>query len=146
MNFSPFGGHFPASIPTIHQFAAKFSHESAPGALCPQETSTNRYTANGVPTFTQHHPPPQQQHLINPKYQAASYMNQSSNYSHQSNIRQDKRQGYDQQELAQELYAAMLQQSQQNIVNQQHQTKQQQQQQQQPQQTEKVIIIFNGPT
>ncbi|KAF5302080.1 hypothetical protein FQR65_LT08630 [Abscondita terminalis] len=128
MNFSPFGGHFPTSIPTIHQFAAKFSHDSTPGPLCPaQDTGTNRYTANGVPSFTQHHPPTQQQHLINSsKYQSGSYIHQNTGYGHQVNIRQDKRQGYDQQELAQELYAAMLQQSQQTITN-QHQNKQHQQ-------------------
>ncbi|KAF2887389.1 hypothetical protein ILUMI_18784 [Ignelater luminosus] len=129
MNFSPFGGHFPTSIPTIHQFAAKFSHDTTPGNLCPtQDTGTNRYTANGVPSFTQHHPPPQQQHLLNTsKYQGGTYMNQNTVYSHQTNVRQDKRQGYDQQELAQELYAAMLQQSQQTITSQQHQNKHQQQ-------------------
>ncbi|KAK9508808.1 hypothetical protein O3M35_006275 [Rhynocoris fuscipes] len=27
MNFSPFGNHFATAIPSIHQFAAKFSHE-----------------------------------------------------------------------------------------------------------------------
>ncbi|KAB0793729.1 hypothetical protein PPYR_13349 [Photinus pyralis] len=125
MNFSPFGGHFPTSIPTIHQFAAKFTHDSTPSALCPtQDTGTNRYTANGVPSFTQHHPPSQQQHLINStKYQGGGYLHQNSGYGHQVNVRQDKRQGYDQQELAQELYAVMLQQSQQTITN-QHQNKQ----------------------
>lgn len=138
MNFSPFGGHFPTSIPTIHQFAAKFSHDTTPGNLCPtQDTGTNRYTANGVPSFTQHHPPPQQQHLLNTsKYQAGTYMNQNTVYSHQTNIRQDKRQGYDQQELAQELYAAMLQQSQQTITSQQHQNKHQQQN------NEKVMFLY----
>lgn len=113
MNFSPFGGHFSATIPTIHQFAAKFGHDNAGNVLCPpQETNSNRYTANGVPSFTQHHPPTQQ-HMINTsKYQGGNYMNQSQLYGHQSNARQEKRQMYDQQELAQELAAAMLQQSQ----------------------------------
>lgn len=125
MNFSPFGGHFSTSIPTIHQFAAKFSHDSTTSSICPQDSGTNRYTANGVPSFTQHHPPPQQHHLINTsKYQSGNYMNQNPIYTNQANVRQDKRQGYDQQELAQELYVAMLQQSQHNVLNQHNQNKQ----------------------
>lgn len=106
MNFSPFGGHFSTTIPTIHQFAAKFTHDtSANNALCNQETNSNRYTANGVPSFTQHHPAtPSQQHMVNNKYQAANYLNQAV-YSHQNVRQQDKR--YDHQELAQELCAAM---------------------------------------
>lgn len=121
MNFSPFGGHFPASIPTIHQFAAKFGHDNSGNVLCPsQESNSNRYTANGVPSFTQHHPPTQQ-HMINPaKYQAGNYINQGNVYVHQANIRQEKRQVFDQQELAQELCAAMLQQQQQQQQAQQH--------------------------
>ncbi|KAL1116022.1 hypothetical protein AAG570_005517 [Ranatra chinensis] len=38
MNFSPFGNHFPSAIPSIHQFAAKFTHEGN--------------TTNGVSTQT----------------------------------------------------------------------------------------------
>lgn len=106
MNFSPFGGHFSTTIPAIHQFAAKFTHDNSTNTLCTQDNS--RYTANGVPSFTQHHPPNQQQMLNNSKYQG-NYMNQGV-YTHQNNIRQDKRQGYEQQhELAQELCAVMLQ-------------------------------------
>ncbi|EFA05315.1 zinc finger protein SNAI1 [Tribolium castaneum] len=106
MNFTPFGGHFPTTIPTIHQFAAKFSQENNSTALCPtQENNSNRYTANGVPSFTQHHPPTQQQMINTTKYQP-NYMNQT--IYHQNNVRQEKRQGYEHQELAQELCAAML--------------------------------------
>lgn len=110
MNFSPFGGHFPASIPTIHQFAAKFGHDGTASGLCPsQDGSTARYPTNTVPTFTQHHPP-HQQHIMPPSKYQAGYVNQNSAYPHQSSVaRLDKRQNYDQQqELAQELCAAML--------------------------------------
>lgn len=110
MNFSPFGGHFPTTIPSIHQFAAKFSQENTT-SLCPtQENNSNRYTANGVPSFTQHHPATQQ--MVNStKYQANNYTNQGL-YGHQGNLRQEnKRHNYEQQELAHELCAVMLQQS-----------------------------------
>lgn len=117
MNFSPFGGHFSTSIPTIHHFAAKFTHDNSGNALCPQETNSNRYTANGVPSFTQHHPPNHQQ-MSTTKYQTGTYINQGTMYGHQNNIRQDKRQTYDQQDLAQELCAAMLQQTQQQTEKQ----------------------------
>ncbi|KAK9716755.1 Zinc finger, C2H2 type [Popillia japonica] len=122
MNFSPFGGHFPAAIPTIHQFAAKFNHENAANPICqPPETNSNRYTANGIPSFTQHHPP--QQHMLNSsKYQStAAYMNQSV-YSQPNNVRHEKRH-YEHQELTSELCAAMLQQSQQQS-HQQHEKRQ----------------------
>lgn len=138
MNFSPFGGHFPASIPTIHQFAAKFGHDGTGGGLCPtQDSGTARYPTNSVPSFTQHHPPPQQ-HIMPPsKYQsAAGYVNQGSTYPHQANVpRLDKRQGYDQQqELAQEICAAMLHSG-------QEQKNQQQQQQQQNNDKVRILII-----
>ncbi|KAK7793026.1 hypothetical protein R5R35_004458 [Gryllus longicercus] len=60
MNFSPFGSHFPASIPTIHQFAAKFSHDGGSGGLPPQavDGSGSRYHSSPGPAhFNQHHPP-----------------------------------------------------------------------------------------
>ncbi|KDR24289.1 zinc finger protein 316-like [Zootermopsis nevadensis] len=63
MNFSPFGGHFPASIPTIHQFAAKFTHDGTGGGLPPQSVGDGggagaRYhTSPGPAHFNQHHPP-----------------------------------------------------------------------------------------
>lgn len=62
MNFSPFGGHFPASIPTIHQFAAKFTHDGNGGGLPHQSVSEGggggpRYTGPGPAHFNQHHPP-----------------------------------------------------------------------------------------
>lgn len=129
MNFSPFGGHFSTSIPTIHHFAAKFTHDNSGNALCPQETNSNRYTANGVPSFTQHHPPNHQQMSNTSKYQTGTYINQGTMYGQQSNIRQDKRQTYDQQDLAQELCAAMLQQT--------------QQQQSEKQNNEKVCYIYH---
>lgn len=134
MNFSPFGGHFPASIPTIHQFAAKFSHDGAGNAVCPtpQDSNNSRYTANGVPSFTQHHPP-QQHMLTSSKYQAATYMSPAL-YSQQNSVRQDKRQLYDHQELTPELCAVMLQQS----HGQQHQ-QQQMQQNEKRQSSEKVL-------
>ncbi|XP_025831903.1 zinc finger and BTB domain-containing protein 49-like [Agrilus planipennis] len=113
MNFSPFGGHFP-----IHQFAAKFNHDSV--SLCSQDSSgTQRYTANGIPSFTQHHPPQNHQNLLNSsKFPGSNYDRQNSSYSNHSNVRPEKRQMFDQQELAQELCAAMLQQSQ-SIASQQ---------------------------
>nr|CAH7755906.1 unnamed protein product [Callosobruchus chinensis] len=124
MNFSAaFGGHhFSTPIPSIHQFAAKFSQESTSAAAAATTTilpssgaqeNTNRYTANGVPSFTQHHhasTQPQMLATINGsgKYQG-NYINQVYG---QHAVRQEKRQ-YEPQELAQELCAAMLQQSQQ---------------------------------
>lgn len=50
------------------------------------------------------------------KYQANSYMG-PGHYGHQANIRQEKRQGYDQQDIAQELCNAMLQQTHQDKQN-----------------------------
>lgn len=49
MNFSPFGGHFPASIPPIHQFATKFTHEPATGGEGGNNGST---TVNGVSSLS----------------------------------------------------------------------------------------------
>lgn len=114
MNFSPFGGHFSTTIPTIHQFAAKFSQENATSTLCSTQENSNRYTANGVPSFTQHHHATQQQMLStlnNSKYQS-NYIGQAL-YGQQTNVRQEKRHTYEAQELAQELCAAMIQQTQQ---------------------------------
>ncbi|CAH0564407.1 unnamed protein product [Brassicogethes aeneus] len=107
MNFPPFGSHFSTAIPSIHQFAAKFTQDNS---LCTTQDN-NRYTANGVPSFTQHHPATQQQMLTSGKYQG-NYMNQSL-YGHQSNVRQEKRTSYEHQDLAQELCAVMLHQNQQ---------------------------------
>ena len=36
MNFPPFGNHFPSGIPSIHQFAAKFTHENNSGNVATQ--------------------------------------------------------------------------------------------------------------
>lgn len=69
MNFSPFGGHFPASIPTIHQFAAKFGTPDTPlggvaaaTAALGHNQDVSRYHgpgAGGAATshFNQHHSP-----------------------------------------------------------------------------------------
>lgn len=62
MNFSPFGSHFPTTIPTIHQFAAKFSHDSTNGALGSGSQNLNdaqRYHSSPGPAHfgNQHHPP-----------------------------------------------------------------------------------------
>lgn len=85
MNFSPFGGHFSTAIPAIHQFAAKFTHDNptAGNTLCSSQDNSNRYTANGIPSFTQHHPP--QQQMLNPTKYQGSYMNQAgvAAYGHQ---------------------------------------------------------------
>lgn len=84
MNFSPFGGHFSTAIPAIHQFAAKFNQDNPAGnTLCSTQDNSNRYTANGIPSFTQHHPP-QQQMLNASKYQGG-YMNQTVAYGPQVN-------------------------------------------------------------
>lgn len=54
MNFSPFGGHFPGTIPGIHQFAAS-------GALVSTSApdNVNRYHSSNVniPHFNQPHAP-----------------------------------------------------------------------------------------
>ncbi|KAL0278617.1 UNVERIFIED_CONTAM: hypothetical protein PYX00_000389 [Menopon gallinae] len=62
MNFSPFGSHFPATIPTIHQFAAKFSHDGTNGTLGSSTQNLNdaqRYHSSPGPAHfgNQHHPP-----------------------------------------------------------------------------------------
>ncbi|XP_074036057.1 uncharacterized protein isoform X2 [Leptinotarsa decemlineata] len=113
MNFPSFGGHFSTTIPTIHQFAAKFSQENSNNP-CPAQENSNRYTANGVPSFTQHHHATQQQMLntINSGKYQGNYLNQAI-YTQQNNVRPEKRQIFEPQEFAQELCAAMLQQSQQ---------------------------------
>jgi hypothetical protein len=54
MNFSPFGSHFPASIPSIHQFAAKLSHD-APSSFPPQPSAVVVSSAEG----TRYHSCPQ---------------------------------------------------------------------------------------
>lgn len=128
MNFSPFGGHFTATIPTIHQFAAKFTHDNTVCPPDPQESNSNRYTANGVPSFTHHHPP--QQPMINPptKFQPTNYINQSHVYQTGA-VRHEKR--YDQQELAQELCAAMLHQGKNDKKQESQEDRRQQETQQQ---------------
>lgn len=62
MNFSPFGSHFPTTIPTIHQFAAKFTHDSTNGVLGSGAQNLNdaqRYHSSPGPAHfgNQHHPP-----------------------------------------------------------------------------------------
>ncbi|XP_022906660.1 zinc finger protein 684-like [Onthophagus taurus] len=105
MNFTPFGGHFSATIPSIHQFTAKFGHENGQNPVCQPTTETNssRYTANGVPSFTQHHPP--QQNLINTgKYPPSTY-----NYSHQNQQEKSKSNVQEQQQQQQSSPAASWQ-------------------------------------
>lgn len=55
MNFSPFGGHFPATIPSIHQFAAKFTHDGTSSLMT--QDGTNRYHTANMAHFNQHHTP-----------------------------------------------------------------------------------------
>lgn len=114
MNFSPFGGHFPTSIPGIHQFAAKFGHDTSGRSLfATQDGTSSRYPTNSISTFSQQHTISQQQQVVpTNKYQGnGSYINENGIYTHQNNpSRIDKIQNYDaQHELAQELCAAMLQ-------------------------------------
>ncbi|XP_046387242.1 zinc finger protein 784-like isoform X3 [Ischnura elegans] len=47
MNFSPFGGHFPASLPSMHQFAAKFTNEGGSGALQAQGVASGTMVVTG---------------------------------------------------------------------------------------------------
>lgn len=113
MNFPPFSGHFSTAIPTIHQFAAKFQDATS---LCPTEPSNNRYTANGVPSFTQHHPATQQQILAasTAKYPTGNYQMNQTVYGNSSAVRQEKRASVYEQDLAQELCSVMLQQDKQH--------------------------------
>ncbi|XP_057658168.1 zinc finger protein 41-like [Diorhabda carinulata] len=114
MNFPSFGGHFATALPTIHQFAAKLTQGNVSTSLCPPSETNQRYTANGIPTFTQHHHANPQQLLgtVNASKFQNNYLNQTI-YSQSSSINgQEKRQIFEPQELAQELCAVMLQQSQ----------------------------------
>uniref|UniRef100_A0A6P7FZM1 Gastrula zinc finger protein XlCGF48.2-like n=1 Tax=Diabrotica virgifera virgifera TaxID=50390 RepID=A0A6P7FZM1_DIAVI len=115
MNFPSFGGHFATALPTIHQFAAKFSQGNATTPLCPPPETNQRYTANGIPSFTQHHHANPQQMLstVNSSKFQTNYINQTI-YTQSSSNGQDKRQHFEPQELAQELCAVMLQQGQQH--------------------------------
>lgn len=111
MNFPSFGGHFPTALPTIHQFAAKFSQESVNNSICSTQENSNRYAE--VPTFTQHHHAAHHTLASGAKFQN-SYINQSL-YGQQITLRQEKRQTYEPQEVAQELCAAVLQQQEKQI-------------------------------
>ncbi|CAH1135988.1 unnamed protein product [Ceutorhynchus assimilis] len=77
MNFSPFGS------PLIHQFAAKLTQDVSPSNSFPNSpaedtfTLTNRYTANGIPSFTQHHHATTAQHQ---QLFAASSKSNGGNY------------------------------------------------------------------
>ncbi|CAG9862300.1 unnamed protein product [Phyllotreta striolata] len=125
MNFPSFGGHFATALPTIHQFAAKFSQGNSSASLCPsQETTTQRYTANGIPSFTQHHHANPQQMLstVNTKELRQcqnNYLLNQTIYPHNNsnNNGQEKRQHFEPQEFAQELCTAMLQQNQQQQLD-----------------------------
>ncbi|XP_060522666.1 zinc finger protein 169-like [Cylas formicarius] len=78
MNFPPFGGHFSTSVPTIHQFAAKFAQNHEPAPLGIVQECSNRYTANGVPSFTQHHHATQQSPI--PTKCNGNYLNSRAMY------------------------------------------------------------------
>ncbi|CAH1115905.1 unnamed protein product [Phaedon cochleariae] len=113
MNFPSFGGHFSTVIPSIHHFASKFSQDNVISAPNHQENS-NKYTANGIPSFTQHHhaavhPSDPSQGLNGGKY-PGNCTNQAI-YSQQNDGRQEKRQNFEshQQEAAQELCTLTLQ-------------------------------------
>ncbi|KAF7278682.1 uncharacterized protein LOC143195747 [Rhynchophorus ferrugineus] len=96
MNFSPFGSHFSSSIPGIHQFAAKLTQDVSSSPFPnPQDDliCNNRYTANGIPTFTQHHHAPQQL-VPNSTKNNGNYLNSQNVYSQQNSVR---RQGFEQQ-------------------------------------------------
>ncbi|KAK9888279.1 hypothetical protein WA026_000542 [Henosepilachna vigintioctopunctata] len=111
MNFSHFGSHFSATIPNIHQFAAKFSQENLVSntVISPnQETNAGRYSSNGL-TFAQHHPSVQQNALGASIKYPNNYVNHQSNIYTQVNVRNDKRENFEQQELTQEICAAVLQ-------------------------------------
>lgn len=119
MNFSPFGGHFPTSIPSIHQFAAKFGHETSGSGIFSGQDGSARYATNTMAGFNQHPAPQQQQHPTNVnKYQTSPYINQNGIYPHQNNTRTDKRQNYNNQhEITQELCTNMLQGQEQKQIN-----------------------------
>lgn len=106
MNFPTFGGHFSTTLPTIHQFAAKFSQENVTNTICPTQENSSRYT--DVPTFTQHHHATHRS-LAGGKFQNTAYINQAL-YGQQITLRQEKRQSYEPQEIAQEICAAAIQQ------------------------------------
>lgn len=110
MNFPSFGGHFSTTLPTIHQFAAKFSQESVTNTICPTQENSNRYT--DVPSFTQHHHATHRT-LGSGKFQN-TYINQAL-YGQQITLRQEKRPNYEPQEIAQELCAAVIQQQEKQI-------------------------------
>ncbi|XP_066145632.1 uncharacterized protein [Euwallacea fornicatus] len=99
MNFSPFGSHLSTSIPNIHQFAVKLSQDFPSTSLNSLDdiTLTNRYTANGVPSFTQHHHATAQQQLLAASNKSnGNYLNSQSLYSQNAS---SKRQNFDQQNL-----------------------------------------------
>lgn len=105
MNFPTFGGHFSTTLPTIHQFAAKFTQDNVTNSLCPTQENSSRYT--DVPTFTQHHHATHRT-LASSKF-PNNYINQAL-YSQQIALRPDKRQSFEPQEIAQEICAVAIQQ------------------------------------
>lgn len=113
MNFPSFGSHFSTGIPNLHQFAAKFSQDniSSNNIASTQESNNVRYTSNGIP-FSQHvH---LQQPILTNKYQT-SYLNQDTSNYGQLVTKNDKREHFD-QELTQEICAAVLQHEEKNSL------------------------------
>ncbi|XP_050308434.1 zinc finger protein 37-like [Anthonomus grandis grandis] len=102
MNFSPFGSHhFSTPIPNIHQFAAKLTQDVSSTSSAFTHTLddislTNRYTANGIPSFTQHHHATAQQQLLAVSKSNTNYLNSQNLYAQTST---SKRQTLDQQNL-----------------------------------------------
>ncbi|KAL1489171.1 hypothetical protein ABEB36_014109 [Hypothenemus hampei] len=101
MNFTPFGTHhFSAPIPNIHQFAAKLSQDftgTTPFSNSVEEISslTSRYTANGIPSFTQHHHATAPQQLLATSNKCnGTYLNSVQNVYAQTTSK--KPQNYDQ--------------------------------------------------
>ncbi|KAK3930314.1 Gastrula zinc finger protein XlCGF46.1 [Frankliniella fusca] len=62
MNFSPFGGPFPGSLP-VHQFPAKFNHDGTTSTT--NTTPTHTVTQNDIATTPRYHSSPGPNHFPN---------------------------------------------------------------------------------
>lgn len=118
MNFPPFGGHFPGSISTIQQFAAKFGHDTPNNGIYPaQNCVPNRYMpTNSITPLTQQSTTINQHQI--PKYQ------QNQQYMNQSIYANDKRQNYGDSNDLQQLCNSLLQNGQSEHKINQHQINQ----------------------
>ncbi|KAL3274456.1 hypothetical protein HHI36_015844 [Cryptolaemus montrouzieri] len=116
MNFS-FGSHFSASIPNIHQFAAKFSQENlTSNTISTSQDANNMRYSNGISSFNQHVSVQQPTTVAITKY-STNYVNQQPQvYIQQAGSRLEKRDNFEEQELAQEICAAVLQQEEKNSI------------------------------